>query len=397
MPRRRCDLNLGGLLVFKTDHFPIRFTLEFPTPLIQGSVFCLAGYQFAEFGMADTRTMERPGARALWSLVVLIVAQVCLPFSIAFADAPLQENPPVPAHGIDYLLDADRHLKSKQMLEQGAVSPGGTELCNFIKDRVQLPELWSLVPATALCVGLTTSADAIGWPGEEASGDHARSVGNWSEAEKAYMKAIERLERTTVHHDNQNMAALLNKLGITRYKQKDFAGAETVYRQALRIYTSTQAAEDLRVADTLHLLAMALFEQHQERDLAGALFFRAWAVREKVLGPEHLAVAESLHFLALSLYSNDVSQAIPLLLRSIEIREKEFGHTHPSVADALMAMAVLYEAHNRRDLAIPLYQEVLTIQEKVFGPNATETLQVRNSLDMAYRWEGSPKEERNGQ
>ncbi|HET9394873.1 MAG TPA: hypothetical protein VFO36_02360, partial [Nitrospiraceae bacterium] len=50
------------------------------------------------------------------------------------------------------------------------------------------------------------------------------------------------------------------------------------------------------------------------------------------------------------------------------------------------AMARLYEMHNRRDLAIPLYQDALTIQEKVFGPNATETRQARSSLDMAHRW-----------
>ncbi|MGZ9133377.1 MAG: hypothetical protein ACXW35_12555 [Nitrospira sp.] len=31
-------------------------------------------------------------------------------------------------------------------------------------------------------------------------------------------------------------------------------------------------------------------------------------------------------------------------------------------------MARLYEAHSRRDLAIPLDQQALTIHEKVFGP-----------------------------
>ncbi|MGZ9140685.1 MAG: tetratricopeptide repeat protein [Nitrospira sp.] len=85
-------------------------------------------------------------------------------------------------------------------------------------------------------------------------------------------------------------------------------------------------------------------------------------------GQNHPDVADSLHPLALSLYSDNVSFAIPLLLRSKEIREKVFGHDHPPVADSLHAMARLYEAHSGRDLAIPLYQQALTIQEKVFGP-----------------------------
>lgn len=396
MTRRRCGINLGGLLVFKTDHFPIRFPLDVPTPLIQGLAFCLAGHQFAGFGMADTRTIERRGSRGLLSSAGLLAALVCnLPSSISFADAPLQGNHSTTARGIDHLLDADRYVKSGQMLKQGPVSPRGTQLCTFIEDQVQLLELGPLVPATALCVGLTTSADEIGWSGYEALGDHARSVGNWSEAEQSYVKAIEWLERTTVKDGNQALAALLNKLGSTRFKQKDFGGAETAYRKALRIYTSTQDAEDLRVADTLHLLAKALFEQNHGRDLAGALFFRAWAVREKVLGPEDPAVAESLHLMALSLYRDDLLKAVQLLHQAMEIREKTYGPTHPSVVDALMAMAVLYEAHHRQDLAIPLYQEALIIQEQVFGPNSTETLQVRHNLNKAYRWkESSPEESR---
>lgn len=210
-------------------------------------------------------------------------------------------------------------------------------------------------------------------------------MGNWSGAEESYVKAVELLDRASVQDINQNLASLLNKLGTVRLWQKDFAGAETSHRRALTIYRKTRGADDLRVADTLDLVAVALFEQPHGHELAGSLFFRAWAIRETALGQNHPDVADSLNHLALSLYSDNVSFAIPLLLRSKEIREKVFGHDHPSVADSLHAMARLHEAHSRRDLAIPLYQQTLTIQEKVFGPNALETKQVRNNLDMAHR------------
>jgi len=353
-------------------------------------VFYSAGHQFSGFWMVDARMMERPWARFLLSLPVLVAPLVwSLPSSISFADTPLQVNHPVPVPGIEDVLSADQYLRWVQLVEQGPSSPGGTERCLLIENQIQLLELTPLVPAPARCIGLPASAYETGWSGYEALGDHARSVGNWLEAEQAYAKAIGRLERITVHDDNQDLAALLNKLGIARYKQRDFAGAETAYRHALRIYTATQSAEDLRVADTLHGLAMASFEQPHGRDLAGALFFRAWAVREQVLGPDDPAVAESLHALALSLYPDDLSKAVPLLLQSMEIREKTYGHAHPSVADTLTAMAVLYEAHHRQDLAIPLYQEALTIQEKVFGPNAPETRRVRDSLTTAHRGKGN--------
>ena len=229
------------------------------------------------------------------------------------------------------------------------------------------------------------SSGEIGWPGYEARGDHERSIANWIGAEKAYAIAAGLLDRTTDKEVNEVLAALLNKLGVTRFKQGDFAGAETAFRRALTIYTATRGAEDLHVADTLDLVASALFEQQQGRALAGPLFYRAWVIRDEMMGPEHPAIADSLHHLAVSLYADNLSLAIPLFLHSKQIREKVFGHDHPLVANSLNAMARLYEMHNRHDLAIPLYQDALTIQERVFGPNASETREIRSSLDMAHR------------
>jgi tetratricopeptide (TPR) repeat protein len=233
-------------------------------------------------------------------------------------------------------------------------------------------------------VDLLAAVDEIGWSGYEARGDHARSLGNRHEAEKAYSMAVGLLERASDKEVNQNLAALLNKLGVTRFKQGDFGGSETVFRRALTIYTLAYGSEDFHVADTLDLVASALFEQQQGRALAGPLFYRAWVIREGKMRPDHPVIADSLHHLAVSLYSDNLSLAIPLLHRSKEIREKVFGHDHPLVANSLDAMARLYETHNRRDLAIPLYQEALTIQEKIFGPNASETLSIRSNLDMDH-------------
>jgi hypothetical protein len=101
--------------------------------------------------------------------------------------------------------------------------------------------------------------------------------------------------------------------------------------------------------------------------------------------PDHRAIADSLHHVAISLYSDNLSLAMPMLLRTKEIREMVFGHDHPLVAVSLSAMARMYEAHNHRDLAIPIYQDVLRIQEKVFGPSASEAIQARDYLDMGYQ------------
>lgn len=325
---------------------------------------------------------------------------LCFTPSMSFADVPLQENYPVVSpSAIERVWTAD--MMDDKLIAYNSMSPRGKNACFSIEDGLG-PRRFDgkrdlRLPLTTVCVGLPAAIDEIGWSGYEAHGDHARSVGNWPEAEKAYGVAVGVLDRTPDQEINQDLAALLNKLGAMRFKQNNFTGAETVFRRALMIYTSACGADDLHVADTLDLVASALFEQQQDRALAGPLFYRAWAIRDGTLGPNHPAIADSLHHLAVSLYSDNVSLAIPLFLRSKEIREKAFGHDHPLVANSLNAMARLYERHKRLDLAIPLYQAALTIQEKVFGPNASETLQTRSSLDMVHGWKDHLHENLNGQ
>ena len=323
--------------------------------------------------------------------------------AMSFAAVPLQEHrQAVSPSATDGVRGVD--TKSDGPVSPSSIPPGGRNACFPIddrrEDRLEPRGLDGsrtlLLPPTTVCIELLAAVDEIGWPGHEAEGDHARSVGDWLEAEKAYAMAVGLLDRTTDKEVNQDLAALLNKLGATRFKQNDFVGAETVFRRALVIYQLTRGADDLHVADTLDLVASALFEQQQGRVLAGPLFYRAWAIRNGTLAPDHPAIAESLHHLAVSLYSDNLSLATMLFLRSKEIREKVFGHDHPLVASSLNAMAHLYETYDRRDLAIPLYQDALTIQEKVFGPNASETRQARFSLDMAHRSKDHLHEDPNG-
>ena len=343
--------------------------------------------------MTHALTIVRSWTTSFFCFTILGTVNWCLTPAMSFADLSFQDSYPVVSPpDINRVWTAD--TKSEKLIAHNSMSLGGRDACFWQEDRIENRlglrgfdgKHTLLLPLTTACVGLFAAVDAIGWPGYEAQGDHARSVGNWPEAEKAYVMAVGLLDRTTDKEVNQDLAALLNKLGITRFKQQDFAGAETVFRRALTIYTLTRGSEDLRMADTLDLVASALFEQQQGRELAGPLFYRAWVIRDETLGPDDPAIADSLHHVAVSLYSNNLSLAISLFLRSMKIREKVFGHDHPLVANSLNAMARLYEMHNRRDLAIPLYQDALIIQEKVFGPNASETRQVRSSLDMAHRW-----------
>ncbi len=338
----------------------------------------------------------RQEATSLFTFFILGILFCCLSPSLSFADVSLKiRRPAIPVS--DVVLDASHYTRKNQLAVRSLLARSGGRACLPRDDQqeVQHNDDTSalLAPLMMVCVSPIADADETGWSGYEAKGDHARSNGNWSEAREDYAKAVELLDRTIAPEGDLDMASLLNKLGAMHSRQHDMAGAEVVHRRALTIYTSIQGAEDVRVADTLDLLAFVLMEEPPNRVLAGPLFFRAWAIRERVLGPEHPAVADSLHHVALSLHADNLSMAMQLLLRSTEIRTRVFGHNHPAVADSLSAMALIYEVHQRRDLAIPLYQEALTIREEVFGPNSSETLEARSNLDMAHRWMDHPEQD----
>lgn len=343
-------------------------------------------------------------APSRWYTGFLTLLLGCLAATPSLADSVSlpQDEVITPWQAID--MDWGHHLRRDNFLLPGPVTQGQRNACFAIGEAAEerskpgrrhgepaLP-----LPAMSVCVGLVSEVDGIGWSGYEAKGDHAKPLGRWAEAEQAYAKAVELLEQTIGHEANQDLATLLNKLGVVRFMQSDFTGAGNAIRRALAIYTSTRRADDLRMADTLDLLACTLFEQEQERALAGPLFFRAWLIREASLEPNHPAIADSLHHVAISLYANDLSYGIRLFQRAKEIREKVYGRDHPLVAISLSAMAHMYEAHNQRDLAIPLYQDALRIQEKAFGSSAAATLQARDYLDMAYREKPNQGNDPNG-
>ena len=334
----------------------------------------------------------RQWASSLFYLQIVLLFPYLIP-SISLADVMLKERKPA-ITALDVVLETSRHTMKSQLAIRGGRAPNRQGKCLSADDQRKVQQIDDkpalLEPLKLVCVSLIADSHETGWSGYEAEGDHARSNGNWSVALNAYARAVELLGQTTVHEGTLDMASLLNKLGAMRSKQHDIAGAEMVYRRALTIYTSIGGAEDLRVADTLDLLAVALSEEPANRGLTGTLFFRAWAIRDAVLGQDHPAVADSLQRLAVSLYADDLSMAMPLLLRATEIRIRVFGHDNVFVADSLSAMAHMYEVHQRRDLAIPLYQEALTIREKLFGPNSSETLGNAQRLKSSPSMGGLP-------
>ena len=174
------------------------------------------------------------------------------------------------------------------------------------------------------------------WEQENEAGRLSFTDGDFARAEQSFLAAIR--EATKLGADNVRLASSLSNLGQLKYKQKDFAQAE-------------------------------------------ALFHRALAIRERVLGPEHFGLVQNINNLAALHYArNELDQAEPLFQRALGISQQHLGEAHPDVAVTLNNLARLYFRRNEYASAGPLLERLLSIKEQALGATHPEIAAILTSL-----------------
>ena len=192
-------------------------------------------------------------------------------------------------------------------------------------------------------------------------------------AERHYSKKEARLCDT--------FAFFLSKYKEVKYKEGDYAGAEALFRQTLKIFEKQFGPEGLPVASLLRAHARLLWEDNpafpapraapRKGDLVAAekLFWRVLAIERKHRGPDHAYVAEALDYLALVLEEQGEYAAAELLYRrKLAIKEKRWGPESQDVGCLKEDVARMLEAQGEYAAAEPLYRRALAIAEKIFGP-----------------------------
>ncbi|MGH9936961.1 MAG: tetratricopeptide repeat protein, partial [Blastocatellia bacterium] len=124
-------------------------------------------------------------------------------------------------------------------------------------------------------------------------------------------------------------------------------------------------------------------------DEAIPLAERAFALREKALGPNHPDIANSLYNLALLYYAKgNYAKAETFHLRALGIREKALSPSHTDIANSLNNLAGLYYTKGDYAKAESLYQRALETLERAFGPNRPEVATSLNNLAWLYYSKG---------
>jgi len=205
------------------------------------------------------------------------------------------------------------------------------------------------------------------WEQHNEAGCRYFGQGAYAEAEQEFAAAIR--EATALGSESLRLASSLSNLGQLKFRQRDFAEAEQLFRRSLAIRERALGSDHYGVVQSLNNLAM-LYYSRGELDAAEPLFRRALDLSERHLGGEHPDVATSLSNLARLLFRrNDFASAAPLLSRLLVLKEAERGASHPEVGAILASLAKVRFAQHHYQAAEPLARRALSIRERTVAPD----------------------------
>jgi tetratricopeptide (TPR) repeat protein len=162
---------------------------------------------------------------------------------------------------------------------------------------------------------------------------------------------------------------LFTALGWLSENQANLSDALGWYERCLEKCEQRLGPDHPSVATGLNNLAQLLQATNRLTE-AEPLMRRSLAIDEASYGPDHPNVAIRLNNLAQLLQAtNRLTEAEPLMRRALEISEASYGPDHPNVATSLNNLAQLLQATNRLTEAEPLMRRALEISEASYGPD----------------------------
>ena len=227
-----------------------------------------------------------------------------------------------------------------------------------------------LVALAATVVVVGCSKPPLAWETYRDAGKQAHAEGRFGEAEAQFQAAIEKAEE--FGKEDPRYAESVEGLAEVYMATGQYARAEPLRREVLRIRQQALGPDHPQVIDTLEKLGRNYFYQNKFSD-AEPLFRGVLEAREKSLGPQNSAVAASLDQIGgVYLNQKQYDKAEPYFQRALEIREKLAGADRAAVARSLENLSALYMQQDRCADGLDRQRRALAVYEEVVGPESQE-------------------------
>lgn len=214
------------------------------------------------------------------------------------------------------------------------------------------------------------------------------------DAKKDYAKALEYLNKVVPpsKESRVNIAGIYNCQAALLKREKDFKGAEKLYREALAVVKATQPEDHPDIAASLNNLAALLMEtaHHEE---AVDLYRQVLAMLQKSLPPKHPHIAAAQINLAnLWLTTKRYQDAEPLYRQALAILQTALPAGHPNIAICLNSLAALLQTIGRYEEAEPLYRKALAIRQAALPADHLDIYTSKENLLACLRRAGRNNE-----
>jgi TonB family protein len=162
-------------------------------------------------------------------------------------------------------------------------------------------------------------------------------------------------------------AGKLNAQAVALYKEGKYEEAIKLQKQALALWEKKVGKESkLIVTGSTNLAEM--YQALGRYDEAAEAYQRGLKVEEKLLGPEHPDLVSLLIKLGWMRHVlSKAGEAESLFKRAVAVKEKQSAD-QPGLAEPLLNLAAFYQKIGRPAASLPIYQRVIALQEKNFGP-----------------------------
>lgn len=191
-----------------------------------------------------------------------------------------------------------------------------------------------------------------------------------------------RLRTSALVGDDPAVAEVENEVGLLLRAHGRFADADALLRAARDVAERHFGAGAIRTVRYLDDYASNLDDMGKRKD-AEAIYRQALAIRQATLGPDDADVATSLLDLGVHLdMSGNYKAALPLLERAVAIRIKVFGPNHPLTGFARIGLASVYDDLNRFDEAENLARAALSTFRAKLPPEHPRISEALNMLAL---------------
>jgi serine/threonine protein kinase/tetratricopeptide (TPR) repeat protein len=209
-----------------------------------------------------------------------------------------------------------------------------------------------------------------------------RDLKRLDEARRALDEGVV-LARQIYREPHPALATILNNLALAEQDQKDYAQADTHFREVLAIDRAVNGEKHADVAADLHNLGWFLYRYRGQADEGERLARQAVTLRTEVLGPRHPQTASSMRSLADILNGRGrPAEALPLYRQAYAIQSEVLPKGHRLTLSAALGLGEALTALGRRAEAASVLDGAIRVARGA-APNAPQLAPLEAALAKA--------------